>query len=57
VRLLFQDYAPIPAQKALLARQLGQPSWNNLRPPMQPMATDKLTALADALDKEFGMKF
>jgi 4-hydroxy-tetrahydrodipicolinate synthase len=57
VRLLFQDYAPIPAQKALLARQLGQPSWNNLRPPMQPMATDKLNALADALDKEFGMKF
>jgi len=57
VRLLFQDYAPIPAQKALLARQLSQPSWNNLRPPMQPMATDKLNALADALDKEFGMKF
>ncbi len=57
VRRLFQDYAPIPAQKALLARQLGEPSWNNLRPPMQPMATDKLNALADALYKEFGMKF
>jgi len=28
-----------------------------LRPPMRPMATDKLNALADALDKEFGMKF
>jgi 4-hydroxy-tetrahydrodipicolinate synthase len=57
VRMLFQDYAPIPAQKALLARQLDQPTWNNLRPPMQPMAADKLNALADALDTEFGMKF
>ena len=57
VRLLFQDYAPIPAQKALLSRQLSQPSWNNLRPPMRQIATDKLSALAHALDKEFGMKF
>ena len=57
VRLLFQDYAPIPAQKALLARQLGQPSWNNLRPPIQPMSAEKLNALATALDEEFGMKF
>jgi len=57
VRMLFQDYAPIPAQKALLARQLGQSSWQNLRPPMQPMAADKLEALAKALDTEFGMKF
>ena len=57
VRMLFQDYAPIPAQKALLARQLDQTTWNNLRPPMQPMAADKLNALADALDTEFGMKF
>ena len=57
VRMLFQDYAPIPAQKALLARQLDQPTWNNLRPPMQPVAADKLNALADALDTEFGMKF
>ena len=57
VRMLFQDYAPIPAQKALLARQLDQPTWNNLRPPMQPMAAEKVNALADALDAEFDMKF
>ena len=57
VRMLFQDYAPIPAQKALLARQLDQPTWNNLRPPMQPMAAEKLNALADALYAEFDMKF
>ena len=57
VRMLFQDYAPIPAQKALLARQLKQPSWNNLRPPMQQIATSKLNALVEALDKEFGLKF
>lgn len=57
VRMLFQDYAPIPAQKALLARKLGEPSWANVRPPMQQLTKAKLGALATALEKEFGMKF
>jgi 4-hydroxy-tetrahydrodipicolinate synthase len=57
VRMLLQDYAPIPAQKALLARQLDQPSWRNVRPPMQPMTTDRAQTLADALNTQFGMKF
>ena len=35
VRLLFQDYAPIPAQKSLLALQTKNSLWNNLRPPFQ----------------------
>ena len=32
VRLLFQDYAPIPAQKALLARRTGDARWFLARP-------------------------
>ena len=57
IRKLFQEYAPIPAQKALLARQSGQPSWNNLRPPFQPIATECVEALAESLDRQFGLKF
>ena len=57
VRLMFQDYAPIPAQKALLAKSTGNSEWENLRPPMQPMATDKLDALIDSLAKDFDMHF
>ena len=57
VRLMFQDYAPIPAQKALLAKATGNSEWKNLRPPMQPMATDKLDALIDSLAKDFDMRF
>ena len=57
VRLMFQDYAPIPAQKALLAKATGDSEWENLRPPMQPMATDKLDALIDSLAKDFDMHF
>ena len=57
IRKLFQEYAPIPAQKALLARQSGQASWGNLRPPLQPIATDRLDTLAGILDQQFGLKF
>lgn len=57
VRMMFQDYAPIPAQKALLARSTGNKSWGNLRPPMQPMAEDELNNLADALAEQFDMHF
>jgi 4-hydroxy-tetrahydrodipicolinate synthase len=54
---MFQDYAPIPAQKALLARSTGHSSWGNLRAPMRPMEKDKLDALANGLAGEFGMHF
>jgi 4-hydroxy-tetrahydrodipicolinate synthase len=57
VRLMFQEYAPIPAQKALLARSTGHKSWANLRPPLRPMADDAVNRLADDLAKQFGMKF
>jgi 4-hydroxy-tetrahydrodipicolinate synthase len=54
VRLLFQDYAPIPAQKALLARWTGDARWNNLRPPLLKMDADKLDALETALVNDYG---
>ena len=57
VRLMFQDYAPIPAQKALLARSTGHSAWGNLRAPMRPMDKGKLDALANGLASEFGMHF
>jgi 4-hydroxy-tetrahydrodipicolinate synthase len=57
VRHMFQEYAPIPAQKALLARSTGRREWNNLRPPMRPMAEDKLDALANDLASQFNMHF
>ena len=57
IRKLFQEYAPIPAQKALLARQSGQPSWGNLRPPFHPLAPDPVETLAESLDRQFGLKF
>ena len=56
VRMLFQDYAPIPAQKALLARRTGDARWNNLRPPFRPMADDRRDALATSLEP-YGMRF
>lgn len=40
VRLLFQDYAPIPAQKAILAKRIGDARWNNLRPRFRAISDD-----------------
>ena len=57
VRLLFQDYAPIPAQKALLAMQTNNPLWNNLRPPFQQISKEKSTELANTLKDKFGFRF
>ena len=56
VRLLFQDYAPIPAQKALLARRTGDARWNNLRPPFRAMSDERRDALAASLEL-YGMRF
>ena len=57
VGLMFQDYAPIPAQKALLAKSTGNSNWANLRPPIQPIESNKLSALVDSLANQFDMKF
>ncbi len=52
IRYLFQDYAPIPAQKALLARGTGDARWNNLRPPMMAMDIEKVASIeAELKDK------
>lgn len=49
-RLIFQDYAPIPAQKALLARRTGDSRWNNLRPPLRAISNERCDQLADELE-------
>ena len=53
IRYLFQDYAPIPAQKALLARGTGDSRWNNLRPPMMAMAPEKVADLEKTLKENY----
>ena len=54
IRFKFQDYAPIPAQKALLARATGDARWNTLRPPMMAMKEADVEALETSLREEFG---
>lgn len=54
VRMLFQDYAPIPAQKALLAQQSGDSRWANLRAPFMPISDEKRDSLAADL-RPYGM--
>jgi 4-hydroxy-tetrahydrodipicolinate synthase len=53
-RLLLQDYAPIPAQKRLLALTTGDERWANVRPPLAPMDEDRGRELLDLLRHEFG---
>ena len=57
VRLLFQDYAPIPAQKGLLARKTKIIEWSNVRPPLKSINDDKVSELANTLNNEFGYSF
>ena len=57
VRLLFQDYAPIPAQKSLLALQTKNIMWNNLRPPFKPISKNKTSELANKLKNDYGFIF
>ena len=53
-RLLVQDYAPIPAQKRLLALATGDERWSNTRPPLVEMPEDQGEELAAVLRREFG---
>ena len=55
-RLIFQDYAPIPAQKSLLALRTGDARWRNLRPPIRPVSAERAAELTRAL-AQFGMTF
>lgn len=49
VRLIVQDYAPIPAQKRLLALISGDARWANVRPPLTVMSEEDGQKLAELL--------
>jgi 4-hydroxy-tetrahydrodipicolinate synthase len=49
-RIVFQDYAPIPAQKALLSQMTNRESWRNVRPPLIALTKEKTQQLQDALN-------
>ena len=51
-RLTIQEYAPIPAQKRLLALQTGDSRWANVRPPLDAMSESDGKNLAAALKGE-----
>ncbi len=51
-RLTIQEYAPIPAQKRLLAMQTGDARWANVRPPLSAMSESDGRNLAAALKWE-----
>jgi 4-hydroxy-tetrahydrodipicolinate synthase len=55
-RQCLQEYAPIPAQKRLLALASGDDRWANVRPPLLPMAADGGRDLAKKLAQKFGFE-
>jgi 4-hydroxy-tetrahydrodipicolinate synthase len=55
-RLTVQGYAPIPAQKRLIALASGDERWANTRPPLLPMSVAEGQALAVRLAAEFGFR-
>ena len=55
-RLLLQDYAPIPAQKRLLALVTGEQRWANVRPPLVEMPEPQGRELLDTLRREFDFR-
>jgi len=52
-RLKIQGYAPIPAQKRLLAIAAGDARWANVRPPLTAMSEEAGRELAAALKRDF----
>ena len=54
IRLLFQKYAPIPAQKAMLAIQANDKRWGNLRPPLCRLDDETVESLLSDMDR-FGI--
>ena len=55
-RLRLQDYAPIPAQKRLLALATGDGRWANVRPPFLAMPEGEGQELLETLCREFGFE-
>jgi 4-hydroxy-tetrahydrodipicolinate synthase len=54
-RELVQGYAPIPAQKRLLALMTGDARWANVRPPLTEMPGEQGVELLHALQHGFGI--
>ena len=52
-RLTLQDYAPIPAQKRIMALWTGDERWANVRPPLDIMTAEKGQLLVDILAKKY----
>jgi len=55
-RLSVQGYAPIPAQKRLLALASSDARWANTRPPLLPASVEDGRALAEKLADSFGFR-
>ena len=51
-RGIFNDYAAVPALKAVLAHQLDEPTWRHVRPPMVEMKQADFQALRLRLDEQ-----
>ncbi len=56
LRLIVQEYAPIPAQKRLLALQSGDPRWANVRPPLERLSEARGRELCERLRREVGLQ-
>jgi len=49
LRRTISQFAPIPAMKAMMARQSGQPAWTKVRPPLVAIETAQTERLAAEL--------
>ena len=56
VRMLFQEYSPIPSQKSLLSRLYREDKWKNVRPPIIKISEKKIDNLINNLNNKFGFK-
>jgi len=52
LRMIVQEYAPIPAQKRLLALRSRDHRWANVRPPLQPLSQERGRELSERLARE-----
>lgn len=49
-RRTLEQYPTIPAVKAIIARRTGDPTWQNLRPPLRPLPEEQAAKLYRQLD-------
>jgi 4-hydroxy-tetrahydrodipicolinate synthase len=55
-REIVEAYAPIPAQKRLLALMTGDERWANVRPPLTAMPEERGIELLHAVQRDFGIE-